>query len=708
MRERSDRVERLLAAVETAPGSGVYAVDERLRAEEVWQRSDRALTTARIAVRLDDGFDSEEARRRYHPDCRLIVMTDDPDAAGREILFEGYPPVQSSRWDGRIGREEESYVFEAEHVMERLARGRESLVYGRCVRNGRIEDGLASVPEVYASQSALITALPCVFNPDGVGNRAADPLTVCSPGGAARSVHIFTADDSPAVKWTFATALRYLVRFYLPKEGPVFEGNVFAATDDLAAGQPGPSDRLSEALRREPVSLVCEATQLIEALALLSAAAGVHITAETANAGGRPVTQLRVWAADGGPQRQLLLIRGGRYEDGTPRYDATGRSAGEVLADNNTYRGDVSWDHRSIVNSPVVIGDVKRYEMTVPLWPGWMPRANLDNVAPANRAAARALALTPDAVEMLGDAAEDNAWYRKYHRNGSHFKYNPDVSRLWVLNEDGYYLGNLYNRNYPFDNYLPFDFSTVADSTVTQRGSWMRRRRMFLPTITMSADGRSLGVWVEISFDSGVTWQQQAAGVRVLEDRCGIYFDCENPTEITPTGTDPAIMNMWYAIIDQTFCVRVTAVIESDDRLLGLFGPDGLASPTLQVNAMVVRRPKSFQYVSRSHTTNVLNAVGTQPKERDDTEAIASLAEQLARTNQDRQVRVAPAIPWIETGYSLGDQITEIRGRQLCFATARGAGPRYPAVLERRFVLTGGRYETLLTLGITDVPADAV
>lgn len=708
VRERSERVERLLVAVETAPGSAAFAVDERLLADEVWQRSDRALSTARIAVRLDDGFDSEEARRRYHPDCRLIVMTDQAEAAGREILFEGYPPVQSSRWDGRIGREEESYVFEAEHVMERLARGRASLVYGRQVRNGQIEDGLVLHPEVYASQSALLTALPCVFNPDGAGNRAADPLTVCSPGGAARSVHIFTADDGPAVKWTYATALRYLVWFYLPEEGPVFEGNVFAVTDDLAAGLPGASDRLSDALRREPVSLVCEATHLIEALAILSAAAGVHVTAETANVGGRPVTQLRVWAADGGPQRQLLLVRGGRYEDGTPRYDASGRSVGEVLADNNTYRGQVSWDHRSIVNCPVVIGDVKRYEMTVPLWPGWMPRASLDNVEPAYRPEARVLALTPDQVEMLGDAAENYAWYRKYHRNGSQFKYNTDVSRLWVLNEDGYYLGNLYNRNDPFDNYRPFDFSTVADSTVTQSGAWMRRRRRFLPTITMSPDGRSLGVWVEISFNSALVWQQQSAGVRVLGDRCGLYFDCESPTEITPTGTDPAIMNMWYAIINQTFRVRVTAVIESDDRLVGTFGPDGLASPTLQINAMVVRRPKSFQYVSRSHTTNVLNAVGTQPKERDDSGAIASLAEQLARTNQDRQVRVAPAIPWIETGYGLGDQITEIRGRQLRFATARGAGTRYPAVLERRFVLTDGRYETLLGLGITDVPADAV
>jgi len=708
MQSRSERGERLLVSVETAPGSGDFRVDERLRAEEVWQRSDQAISTAEISVRIDDAFDSEEARRRYHPDCRIVVMTDEPGPAQREMLFEGYPPVQSTRWDGRIGREEERYVFEAEHVFERLSRDREAWVYGRYVRNGEIEDGLASDPEAYADKSALMTALPCVFNPDGVANRAAVPLTVSTAAGELRSVHIFTWETELAVKWTYATVLRYLVWFYLMKEGPVSEGNVFTVTDELTADSPGPSDALSEALRREPVSLTCEATSLVEALPLLAAAAGVHITAETENVGGQPVTQLRVWASDAGPQRQLYLVRGGHKADGTARYDTAGRSVSEILSANNTYRGEVSWDHREIVNSPMVIGDVKRYEMTLPLWPGWSPRIHLDNVAPADRAAAKGLALTPDAVEILGNEVENFAWFRQYHRHGSEFKYNTDVSRLWVLNEDGYYLGFLYNRNAPFDDYQPFDFSTVLDSSVTRRGAWMRRTRRLLPTISTSMDGRSLGVWVEISFDSGTTWQQQSSGVRVLEDRAGIYIDCENPTEITPTGADPESQNLWYAIIDQTFRVRVTAVIESDERVMGSFPPEGLASPTLQVNAMVVRRPKSFQYASRSHATNVLSTVGVGEVERDDSDAVSALAEQLARANQDREVRVLPTIPWIETRYALGDRITEIRGRQLRFATTKGSRLRVPAVLERRFKLSGGRYETSLTLGITDVPANAV
>ncbi|MHC4445642.1 MAG: hypothetical protein ACYTBZ_01520 [Planctomycetota bacterium] len=709
MRSRSETVERLLVGVETAYGSGDFQVDDRLRVEEICQCSDRAISSATISVGIDDDFDSEEVRRRYQPDRRILVMTDESDVQDREFLFEGYVPVQWSRWDGRIDKEEERYVFAGEHVFERLARDREALIYGRRVRNGAIEDGLSADADKFADKSVLMTALPCVFNPDGMPNRAQTPLTVECGNDESKSVHLFTWDGaSTAQKWNYATILRYLVWFYLLKEGPVYEGNVFTATDGLVSDATEGSGSLNEALVREPVSFNCEATNLVEALSLLSSSAGIHVTAETINRGGRAITELRIWAAETGPLRRLYLVRGGRHADGELRYDTTDRSASDILSDNNTYRGHVTWDHCSIVNCPIILGDVKKYEMTVSLWPGWVPRDNLDNVESGDRASAKALALTPDQVEALGDDADDEDWFQRYHRRGNNFKSDGDVSRLWVLNEDGYYYGSLYNRNVPFDQYGPFDFSTVSDSAVTSAGLWMRRARHFLPVISTSSDGRPLGVWVEISFDSGTTWQQQSSGVRILEDRAGIYFDCENPAEITPVGVSSEEQNMWYALIDQTFRVRVTAVIESDDRLTATFPSDQLASPTLQVNAMMARRTRMFKYVSRTHTTNVLNPSGSVSGERDDTPAIESLAEKLAHINQDRQVYIAPSIPWLETGYALGDRIAEIRGRHLRFSTTIGAERHWPAVIARRFVWREWRYETELTLGITEVPQGVV
>lgn len=709
MMSRTASAERLLVTVETAYGSNEFHLDERLLVEEVHQRCDDNISTATISVRIDDEFDSEEARRRYHPDQRIIVMTDDADVASREILFEGYPPMQSWRWDGRIGREEERYVFHAEHVWERLARAREALVFGRYVRNGEIDDGLQTDPAAYRGKAALLTALPCVFNPDGIGNQAAEPLTVTA-ASEVRSVHIFTYDDRRSPKWTYATAIRYLAWFYLLKTGPVYEGNVFEITDAPAAGLTAVSGALGRALAREPVSLNCEATSLAEAMGLLCDAAGIHLSVETQNVGGRPVTQLRIWAAEDGPVRRLHLARTGRWPDGELRYDTSSRSVPDILSANNAYRGEVAWDHGRIVNSPVVIGGIRKHEMTVPLWPGWIPRDGLDSVQPAGRLAAKGQALTPDQVESLGSRAEGHLWFRRYHRRGNEFKAHADTGRLWVLNEDGYYAGGLYNRNAPFDNYRPFDFSTVADATVTASGAWMRRPRRFLPAVTRSLEDRPLGVWVEISFDTGATWQQQSSGVRVLEDRCAIYFDADNPTEITPPGADPLDQNMWCAIIDQAFRVRVTAVIESDDRLLATIPPGEVRSPTLQLNGIVVRRANAFQLVSRSHTTNVLCGIGASGAavERDDSQAIMALARQLAEVNQDRRVSVAPTIPWIETAYSLGDRIAEIRGRRIRFATTMGVETRFPAVIERRFALQDGRYETTLTLGITETPSAGI
>ena len=145
--------------------------------------------------------------------------------------------------------------------------------------------------------------------------------------------------------------------------------------------------------------------------------------------------------------------------------------------------------------------------------------ANIDNVDQPNRALAKLLAMTPEQVEAAGDWADQYYWFRHYHRQGSEFSVDGDVSRLWVLNEDGACDPAVYNRNAPFDDYSPFEFSTVADETVTARGGWISPARRLWPVVSASADGRTLGVWVEISFDSGSTWQLQSSGVRAAGPR---------------------------------------------------------------------------------------------------------------------------------------------------------------------------------------------
>ena len=674
--------------------------------------SDDVLSAARIVVRLDNAFGVFEARQRYHADLRLVARTDHVDPVERVILFDGYPSAQETEWESQGRRDRWTFGFEAEPAYARLARLRETQIFGRHVRNGAIEDGLIADPAMWRDKSILVSALPCLFNLDGVPNCDPTPLTISLPSGQTRSVHVFTADgESDAIAWTFATVLRYLVWFYRSGEGPVDEGNVFSATDGYVTLTPADRDGLDEsdplgrAMVRAPESLACEATNLVEALGALTDAAGVHITPESVNVNGQPRTQLRLWSPAAGPIRWLALARGGVDTSGQPRYDTTAKRADQILDDNNTYRAKFTWDHTRIVNAPIVVGGVKRYEMTVELMPGWLPETNLDNVDAPDRAAAKALALTREQAEALGSSVTNNAWFRKHHREGRDFKFNAHIARRWVLNEDGRYDASLYNRNAPFDIYQPFDFSTVTDASVTTPGAWMRRARRFDPPITRVAEGHGLGVWVEISFDSGSTWHQQASGVRVLDNQAGITFEAENPTDIAPSGVDPRKQNLWYALVDQTLRVRVTAVVESDDRLIQAIGPDRAKSPTVQAWSRLAYRPDAFEFVSRLNTTNVLASVNPNATDigRDDTDLARALAVELLETHQDRRVHATPAIPWLDTEYAIGDRLAGVRGQGLSLATTIGPEARYPAIIGKRYRLTEQRYETELLLERTEV-----
>ncbi len=702
---RAGRTQTLVAAVETSPGSGVFAVDERLRVDEVTLLSDEHISTARLSVRLDNDFDTAAARARYLPDSRVLIRTDEADPADRVVLFEGTAPVQEARWRGEPDKAEESFGFTAMHVYDRLARDRRSWIYGRRMRSGAIENGLIADPATWSDQSVLVEALPCVFNLDGARNCSPTPLQMVSSGGQVRSIHIFTYDnDANGVAWTYAKALRYLVWFYALREGPVGIDDVLDATEENVID--GASSRLATRLSVPCDTLICEAANLVESLALLADAAGVHVTADTTGSDSAIQTSLRVWAAGDGVRKQLHLARGGVHADGVPRYDASGLRAADVLRANEVVAADIRWDYQRIVNAPIVIGGMKAYEMTVPLVPGWLPAEHLDNVALQDRTAAKELALTPEQVDKLGDLAEQSEWFRRYHRRGSEFGRHRYVGRLWVLNEDGRFDGATYNRNAPFDDYRPFEFSTVAEPEIARLGSWSRRSRSLLGTVTRSESGGRYGVHVEVSFDGGVNWYVPSGAITVLENPAGIVFEVTNPTQITPPGIDSVEQNLWFAIVDQTFRVRVTAVIESDERLVARPDVNDSSSPTLLTTSRVTARPSAYRFVSRTGTTNVLAGVNAEAGdiEVDDTEAIERFARALAERGQDRRVIASPVVPRLDTAFAIGDEIEKIRGRGVSFLTREDGAAVGPVVVGKRFRTGGGRWDTELLLEHSDAP----
>ncbi len=701
-----------MVEVETAVGSGLYQVDPRLRVDEVRLASDDVFSSANIAVRLDNDFDALSARQTYHPDRRVVVRTNEADATDRTILLQGYLRLQEAEWSGKISRQRDEFTLKAIHVYERLSRDRAAQIFGRQMRNAEIDDGLGANPTQWQYKSVLVESLACIFDPDGVANCAPTPLVASDAEGNPRTIYIFTYDNDPAaIEWTYLNAIRYLFWFYSISGGPIEAGNVLEATEPYVDVEPNErfsvsgGGHLVQQLLQEAESLVCETSNLSEALAVAVMAADVLLTAETVGKGGDVQSQIRLWASRDGAIKNLKLARGGRFADGSARFDSRSKTAEQILDANNVFRGNVEWSFRAIVNAPVILGGVRQYEFTLPLVPGWKPETNLDNVAPADRAAAKDVVIPQNLIPLLDEDPNNFDWYRKYHRSGNDFAANKDIARKWILNETGAYDAATYNRNAPFDNYQVFDWSTVADDSVAAFGEWARRTRRFLGSITREFLGKGGGVYPEVSFDSGSTWHPMLfQRITALASEAGVYFGIANLTSITPPLMGPLEQNMWWAIIDQTFRVRVTGVIESDQRLISEWPASEYFTPGVQVHSDVVDGSKTFLFVTRDGVTNNLVQPGDELGElvADDSNGIAAFAVETSRVHHDRRLTPAPVIPWIETQYGIGDQLGKIQGREIDFGTRVGHDVRYPVVVGVTYRLKD-RYETELKIESPDV-----
>jgi hypothetical protein len=695
-REKCGWAERVEVAVETSVGSGAFAVDDRLRADWAEVLSDGEVGTAQVSVRTDGAFTSADAAVRYYADRRVIVRT-----AGA-VLFDGYPTIGRLTWErGASSRRQATrgpargreFAVVLEHVVARLGRDVRAQIIGRYVRDGEIVDGLATDPDTWAGALVLASGLPCVFNMDSAGNCDPVPLQASDGFGGVREVYIFTDDSQTgAIPWTVAKVLRYLLHFYAWRDCPVSPRRANEQMESAVSSTGGgreafvESDPLTYALLGEPDTLVLEATGLLEAIAMLSATAGLHMTAESSQSGAGVRTEWRIWSDSSGPARELRLapVQFGLMEQVYPT-----PTVAELFEENNVSTSSMIWDARPIAETAWVVGDVRRYEAQVELVPGWLPETDLDNVPAEQRAAAKAKALTDEQIAALGESAAQDPWYRAVHRGGAEFSEHWQVGRLWVLNEAGTYDPSQYNRNAPFDAYAPYGFAEMF------AGRWMRRRRRFLPVA--QDPGEVERVRLEVSLDGGQNWLLLDFGYEVLSKECGIWLSVANPLSIAPAG-EAAETNLWYALIDQGCRVRVTALIESDDRLMAK--ASGRSAPALFRNAAVLYAPQRFRFLRR------LTGSGEEawPQEagatvdRDDSVLMGEMAESMAAARGTRGVTARPVIPWLDTSYAIGDRIVGIRGRGLQFAADRAPSRRHACVIGKRFRFGGDHFETELIL----------
>ena len=196
-----------------------------------------------------------------------------------------------------------------------------------------------------------------------------------------------------------------------------------------------------------------------------------------------------------------------------------------------------------LTNKYIVQGDFKVFEATFELAKGWdssLEGTNYYTFSPSSN---------PDFVKV------------------------KDVYRKWVLNEAGDYSGQPYNCG------QPFDFSHIFGTS-----NFVRKRRRFWPTITCDKNGKSLGYFLEVSFDGGAHWWQYSGAFEVRSDECAVWL-----------SSDKLDVDTWVAALKGVLRVRITASVISDERISCCVS-DGPVNSAIAVREHITVMPSRFKY----------------------------------------------------------------------------------------------------------------
>jgi len=253
-------------------------------------------------------------------------------------------------------------------------------------------------------------------------------------------------------------------------------------------------------------------------------------------------------------------------------------------------------------------GDYKIYEATFELIKAWNP------------------GLEEDSYDSFSPSTNPN------------FSQVKDVYRKWCLNEAGRYSGPPYNQG------DAFDFSPIFQS-----GNYVRRRRRFRPCLSTDVQDRSLGYFLQVSYDSGQSWRQFLHAFNILLDECGVWL-----------SSDQLDTDTWAAAVQGTLRFRITASVVSDQRLTAEVA-DGPINSTAPVIEHIITLPRRFKFrkvTDRSIFTQPSSQAFGTPDEIDDS---AALRQYVRKTTE-----ISPAVietidiqtPSLMFDYQIGDIVT--------------------------------------------------
>ncbi len=245
---------------------------------------------------------------------------------------------------------------------------------------------------------------------------------------------------------------------------------------------------------------------------------------------------------------------------------------------------------------------------------------------------------TFDLVKAWNAADEDTDYDKFSPSTNSDFHQVKDVYRKWCLNEAGDYSDAPYNRG------NTFDFSKVF-----RCGNFVCRRRRFWPTLTTDKQGRSLGYYLQVSFDNGLHWWQYLYAFNNLLDECGIWL-----------SSDRLDVNTWIAALKGVLKFRITASVVSDERL-NCAVADGPVGSTAPVVDHIITLPRQFKYRKISNQSIFANDYGDTlgiPDEVNDSTALYEFVRKRALAGSEVIEITSVQTPHLVFDYRVGDRVT--------------------------------------------------
>lgn len=245
---------------------------------------------------------------------------------------------------------------------------------------------------------------------------------------------------------------------------------------------------------------------------------------------------------------------------------------------------------------------------------------------------------TFELVKAWDPSHEDIDYYKFSPSSNPDFYQVKDIYRKWALNEAGEYSSTPYNQG------EAFDFSRVFQSD-----NFARRRRRFWPALTTDKQGKSLGYFLQVSFDDGQHWWQYLYAFNNLLDECGLWL-----------SSDQLDVDTWVAALKGVLRFRLTASVVSDERLSCVV-TDGPIDSTAAVVEHIITLPRQFKFrkvSDQSIFANTTNGTLGEPDEVNDSTALCEYVRQIAAASSETIETIEIQTLSLVFDYRVGDRLS--------------------------------------------------